>query len=129
MKNATSTNYLLDRKGDEMTSMKNHFQQICSVCNVNQVNYIPNYNDGKIEEEDINCDFCGKPYKIIMFENMTDIDLIIEVAEMSLENLNRHSITGLPQDIWNSIKDDLAMFSDEHKAKIARNMVMTFEAI
>lgn len=108
--------------------MKNHFQQICEKCNVNQTNYISRHSNGEIEEEDVYCETCEKPYQIIMFENMTDVDMIIEIAGMVLEERNHHSITGLPRDIWNSIKDDLVMFSDAHKAKIARNMALTFDS-
>lgn len=107
--------------------MKNHFQQICKKCDIDQINYISPIGDGKINKEDLHCESCGEAYQIIMFENMTDVNVILEVAGMALEDRNRHRMTGLPRDIWDSIKGDLVMFSDAHKAKIARNMALTFE--
>lgn len=108
--------------------MENYFTQVCEKCKIDFISHT--YNDGKtLDADDIHCEKCGNPYTLTFFNELTDTDVIIEIAGMVLEDRNHHRMTGLPRDLWDNIKEELVLFSDGKKAAIARKLALTFDNI
>ena len=65
--------------------------------------WLYDFNNYTLEEELENCFECGKPVKVVEFDEIADPEILIAIAENELEDANYHSISSLPGEIYTEL--------------------------
>lgn len=81
------------------------------------------------KETDKTCYYHDTPMTVKAFEDVYDIDIMVEITGCHLEDMNHHSLTHLPFEQWQEIKKDLSFLPHEQQVAIVRGMLQPFLAM
>ena len=88
----------------------------CHDCDTEELYY--EYNDSKTEEK--KCEHCNDIRSTIQYHNIDKADFILEIIGLELENANWHSVTSVPNDLYNEIT------KGNNDAELARKIAKVF---
>lgn len=102
--------------------MSNWYTAHCEKCDVTECRCLT----GEISESDRICEYHDTFMTVQTFEELTDIQMMIEITGCHLEDINAHSMTDLPGELWHSIKDTVSHLSQQEQMLIVRSMMKPF---
>jgi hypothetical protein len=82
--------------------------------------------DGKLDDplEDYkNCQCIDSEFELVEWEDITEVQALIQIAENELENANFHSQISLPQEIWFGI---VSYIDYPYRSEVARKIAEVF---
>lgn len=81
------------------------------------------------KEADKTCENHHMSMTVTAFEDVCDIDMMVEIAGCHLEEMNHHSLTHIPFEQWQEIQKDLSFLPHEQQVAIVRGMLQPFLAM
>jgi NMD protein affecting ribosome stability and mRNA decay len=61
--------------------------------------------DGKLDKEIRKCANCGREMKAIRWADIQEVEALLDIAEMELENGNRHSFVDTPRNLYHTVEE------------------------
>jgi len=82
------------------------------------------HDDGdEFAKEERTCPKCGKEMRFLSVDEITDPQVLIDIAESELENRNWHSAVDMPGELWDRLKP---MILKGQEAEAARAIMKVF---